>query len=65
MKEITPEEMDRLEEEMKQLEAGLEQKNESKKERTTGTVILVLVIAAFIGLLLCRLFGFLGSSGGT
>ena len=43
----------------------MEQKNENKKERLTGTVILVLVIAAFIGLLLCRFFGLLGSSGGT
>ncbi len=51
MRELNPEEM--------------EQKNESKKERITGIIIIVLVIAAFIGLLLCRLFGFLGSSGGT
>ncbi len=43
----------------------MEQRNESKKDRITGTVIFVLVIAAFIGLLLCRFFGLLGSSGGT
>ena len=51
MRELDPEEM--------------EQENENKKERITGIVIFVLVIAAFIGLLLCRFFGLLGSSVGT